>query len=401
MIVHLFWLSAYTLPPPHIVNLRLLVPFFDPTVKDWSLTARLMRWLTFLWLALGVFVLFSASYYHGESEKKDGLYYFNRQIFYILISLPIFNAIVHSPLRKPLKVAHWILLGILVLLLLTTLTGMGQNTMGATRWIAIGPIQIQPSELIKPFLVLQGAKLFGRWEQYPTKVKVTWLVVFAIVLLAILKQPNLSTTSLCGMGLWSIAFAAGLPLRYLTGTAIGGALVAGMSLMIHSYQRARMLSFLDPWAQSQGDGFQLVQSLITIGSGGLWGNGFGLSQQKLDYLPIQDTDFIFSVFAEEFGLVGSVLLLVLIMSYATLGLLIARRSNHRVHRLIAVGATAFIVIQSLFNIGVAAGVLPTTGLPLPMFSYGGSSMVASLIQSALLIRVARESAEAKVISLRS
>jgi cell division protein FtsW len=383
------------------VNLRLLVPFFDPTVKDWSLTARLMRWLTFLWLALGVFVLFSASYYHGESEKKDGLYYFNRQIFYILISLPIFNAIVHSPLRKPLKVAHWILLGILVLLLLTTLTGMGQNTMGATRWIAIGPIQIQPSELIKPFLVLQGAKLFGRWEQYPTKVKVTWLVVFAIVLLAILKQPNLSTTSLCGMGLWSIAFAAGLPLRYLTGTAIGGALVAGMSLMIHSYQRARILSFIDPWAQSQDDGFQLVQSLIAIGSGGLWGNGFGLSQQKLDYLPIQDTDFIFSVFAEEFGLVGSVLLLVLIMSYATLGLLIARRSNHRVHRLIAVGATAFIVIQSLFNIGVAAGVLPTTGLPLPMFSYGGSSMVASLIQSALLIRVARESAEAKVISLRS
>jgi cell division protein FtsW len=381
------------------VNLRLLIPFFDPTVKDWSLTARLMRWLTFLWLAVGMFVLFSASYYHGEVEKKDGLFYFNRQILAIAISLVIFNAIVHSPLRKPLKVSHWILLGILALLLLTVLTSMGQNTMGATRWIAIGPIQIQPSELIKPFLVLQGAKLFGRWEQYPTKVRVTWLVVFAIVLLAILKQPNLSTTSLCGMGLWSIAFAAGLPLRYLTGTAIGGGLVAGMSLMMHSYQRSRMLSFLNPWLDERGDGFQLVQSLIAIGSGGLSGKGFGLSNQKLDYLPIQDTDFIFSVFAEEFGLIGSVLLLVLVMSYATLGLLIARRTHHPVHRLIAVGATTFIVLQSLFNIGVAAGTLPTTGLPLPMFSYGGSSMVASLIQSALLIRVARESAEAKVIKI--
>jgi cell division protein FtsW len=381
------------------VNLRLLIPFFDPTVKDWSLTARLMRWLTFLWLAIGMFVLFSASYYHGEVEKKDGLFYFNRQILAIVISLVIFNAIVHSPLRKPLRVAQWILLGILVLLLLTVLTGMGQSTMGATRWIAIGPIQIQPSELIKPFLVLQGAKLFGRWEQYPTKVRVTWLVVFAIVLLAILKQPNLSTTSLCGMGLWSIAFAAGLPLRYLTGTAIGGGLVAGMSLMMHSYQRSRMLSFLNPWLDERGDGFQLVQSLIAIGSGGLSGKGFGLSHQKLDYLPIQDTDFIFSVFAEEFGLIGSVLLLVLVMSYATLGLLIARRTNHPVHRLVAVGATTFIVLQSLFNIGVAAGTLPTTGLPLPMFSYGGSSMVASLIQSALLIRVARESAAAKVIKI--
>jgi cell division protein FtsW len=373
---------------------------FDPTVKDWSLTARLMRWLTFLWLAIGMFVLFSASYYHGEVEKKDGLFYFNRQIVAIVISLFIFNAIVHSPLSKPLKVAHWILLGILVLLLLTVLTGMGQNTMGATRWIAIGPVQIQPSELIKPFLVLQGAKLFGRWEQYPIKVRVTWLVVFAIVLLAILKQPNLSTTSLCGMGLWSIAFAAGLPLRYLTGTAIGGGMVAGVSLMMHSYQRSRMLSFLNPWLDERGDGFQLVQSLLAIGSGGLSGKGFGLSHQKLDYLPIQDTDFIFSVFAEEFGLVGSLLLLIMVMSYATLGLLIARRAHDPVHRLIAVGATTFIVIQSLFNVGVAAGTLPTTGLPLPMFSYGGSSMVASLIQSALLVRVARESAEAKVIKIR-
>jgi cell division protein FtsW len=373
------------------VNLRLLVPFFDPTVKDWSLTARLMRWLTFLWLTIGTIVLFSASYYHGAGEKKDGLFYFNRQIAFIFVSLLIFNAIVHAPLGKLLKMAHWILLGILGLLLLTVLTSLGHNTMGATRWIGIGPIQIQPSELIKPFLVLQGAKLFGKWDQYSIKFRAVWLSVFAIVLLAILKQPNLSTTSLCAIGLWSIAFAAGLPLRQLAGTAVGGLLVAGISLLLNAYQRSRMLSFIDPWKSAQGDGFQLVQSLLAIGSGGIFGSGFGTSQQKLDYLPIQDTDFIFSVFAEEFGLIGGLLLLVMVMSYATLGLYIASRSQHPVHRLVAVGATAFIVIQALFNVGVAAGVLPTTGLPLPMFSYGGSSMVASLIQSALLIRVARES----------
>jgi cell division protein FtsW len=373
------------------VNLRLLVPFFDPTVKDWSLTARLMRWLTFLWLTIGAIVLFSASYYHGDAEKKDGLFYFNRQVAFIFVSLFIFNAIIHTPLRKSLKTAHWILLGILGLLLLTVLTSLGHNTMGATRWIGIGPIQIQPSELIKPFLVLQGAKLFGKWDQYSTKFKGIWLSIFAIVLLAILKQPNLSTTSLCAIGLWSIAFAAGLPFRQLAGTAVGGLFVAGLSLLINAYQRSRMLSFLDPWKSAQGDGFQLVQSLLAIGSGGIFGSGFGSSQQKLDYLPIQDTDFIFSVFAEEFGLIGGLLLLVMVMSYATLGLYIASRSQHPVHRLVAVGATTFIVIQALFNVGVAAGALPTTGLPLPMFSYGGSSMVASLIQSALLIRVARES----------
>ncbi len=359
-----------------------------------------MRWLTFLWLAIGLFVLFSASYYHGEMEKQDGMYYFNRQIMAIAISLILFNFIIHIPLQKPLRVSSWVLIGILILLLLTVFTSVGKNTMGATRWIAIGPIQLQPSELIKPFLVLQGAKIFGRWDKYSIKVRAIWLGVFAIALLAILKQPNLSTTSLCAIGLWSIAFAAGLPLRYLAGTALGGMSVAWLSMVINPYQMTRMLSFLNPWANPRGDGFQLVQSSLAIGSGGLLGKGFGLSQQKLDYLPIQDTDFIFSVFAEEFGLIGGILLLIMVMSYATLGLSIALRTHHPVHRLVALGATTFIVLQSLFNIGVASGTLPTTGLPLPMFSYGGSSIVASLIQSALLIRVARESKAAKVIPLR-
>jgi cell division protein FtsW len=381
------------------VNLRLLIPFFDPTVKDWSLTARLMRWLTFLWLAIGLFVLFSASYYQGEIDNKNGFSYFNRQIIFIVISLFIFNVIVHTPLQKILKVSHWILFGILILLLLV-LTGMGIKTNGATRWIGYGPIQIQPSELIKPFLVLQGAKLFGRWQQYPMKVKVIWLGIFAIVLVAILKQPNLSTTSICAIGLWSIAFAAGLPLRYLAGTAIGAASVAVLSIVLNEYQQDR-LSFLNPWAPQYryGEGYQLIHSLLAIAPGGLWGKGFGMSIQKLGYLSEHHTDFIFAVFAEEFGLVGGVLLLLMIMTYATLGLFIASRSLHPVHRLVAVGTTTFIVIQSLINIGVAVGTFPTTGVPLPMFSYGGTSIIASLIQSALLIRVARESAIAPVAQL--
>lgn len=359
-----------------------------------------MRWLTFLWLAIGLFVLFSASYYHGEIDKNDGYYYFFRQILAISVSLVVFNIIVHLPLQKPLKAAPLGIIVMLVLLLFTIFTGAGKNTMGATRWIALGPIQLQPSEIIKPFLVLQGARLFSRWDKYSLRVRVTWLVIFILVLIAILKQPNLSTTSLCAIGLWSIAFAAGLPWRYLAGTALGGLLVAWLSTIVNPYQMTRILSFLNPWANPRIEGYHQVQSLLAIGSGGLWGRGFGLSQQKLGYLPIQDTDFIFSVFAEEFGLIGGILLLIMIMSYATLGLSIAFRSNHPVHRLVAIGATLFIVLQSLFNIGVACATLPPTGLPLPMFSYGGSSIVASLIQSALLIRVARESTAAKVIPLR-
>jgi cell division protein FtsW len=381
------------------VNLRLLIPFFDPTVKDWSLTARLMRWLTFLWLAIGLFVLFSASYYYGEINNKNSYFYFSRQILFIMIGLFIFNIIVHTPLQKILKVSHWILFGILVLLLMV-LTVMGKTTGGASRWIGYGPIQIQPSELIKPFLVLQGAKLFGRWQKHPTKVKVIWLGIFAIILLAILKQPNLSTTSICAIGLWSIAFAAGLPLRYLAGTAIGAASVAVLSIVLTTYQRER-LSFLDPWASEYrySLNYQLTHSLLAIAPGGIWGKGFGMSIQKLGYLSEQYTDFIFAIFAEEFGFIGGVLLLLMIMTYATVGLFIASRTSHPVHRLIAVGTTTFIVLQSLINIGVAVGTFPTTGVPLPMFSYGGTSIIASLIQSALLIRVARESAIAPVVHL--
>jgi cell division protein FtsW len=160
------------------------------------------------------------------------------------------------------------------------------------------------------------------------------------------------------------------------------------------------MSFLNPWADPMQDGYQLIQSLLAVGSGGIWGSGFGLSQQKLFYLPIQYTDFIFAVFAEEFGFVGGLLLLLLLMVYATLALIVALKTQNPVHRLVAIGAMIFMVGQSLLNIGVATGVLPTTGLPLPLVSYGGNSMIASLLVAALLIRVARESTEAEIVPIK-
>jgi cell division protein FtsW len=160
------------------------------------------------------------------------------------------------------------------------------------------------------------------------------------------------------------------------------------------------MSFLNPWADPRQDGYQLIQSLLAVGSGGTWGTGFGLSQQKLFYLPIQYTDFIFAVFAEEFGFTGSLLLLLLLLVYATLALIVAIKARNPVHRLVAMGAMILMLGQSLLNIAVATGALPTTGLPLPLISYGGNSMIASLLVAGLLIRVARESTEAEVVSIQ-
>ncbi len=381
------------------VNLRSFIPFFDPSVQEWSLEARLLRWLTFLWLFVGLVVLFSASYPVADSNFADGLYYFKRQVLWGIVGLVGFTIIVNTPLRYLLGTAHWWVMILLGLILATLIPGLGTTAGGATRWLSIGPIPIQPSELIKPFLVLQSAKIFGNWDRLSWSVRLSWLGVFALMLVGILLQPNLSTTAFCGMTIWLIALAAGLPYLYLGGTAFAGILLATISISLQSYQRRRIMSFTNPWADAMGDGYQLVQSLLAIGSGGAWGSGFGLSQQKLFYLPIQYTDFIFAVFAEEFGFVGCLLLLLLLMTYATLALIVAMKAQNILHRLVAIGVMILMVGQSLLNIGVAAGALPTTGLPLPLFSYGGNSMIASLVAAALLIRVARESSEAEVLSL--
>jgi len=382
------------------VNLLRLIPIFDNSVSSWGLEARLLRWLTLTWMFIGLIILFSASYPVADERQGDGLYYFKRQILWAIASLIIFNIIVNLPLRKILGVSHWFLIFFLMLIFLTLVPGLGKKAFDAARWISIGPIPIQPSELIKPFLVLQSATLFGKWEKLRWGIRLSWLGVFGLVLLGILAQPNLSTTALCGMTIWFIALAAGIPYKYLGGTAFGGVMLAIISISIKEYQRKRIMSFMNPWADATGDGYQLVQSLLAVGSGQTSGVGFGLSQQKLFYLPIQDTDFIFAIFSEEFGFIGGILLLLMLAIFATLGLIIALKSKNLTSQLVAIGVVVVMVGQSLLHIGVTTGALPTTGLPLPMFSYGGNSMVASLISSALLIRVARESSEADVVPLR-
>jgi cell division protein FtsW len=367
--------------------------------KDWAIEARLLRWLTFLWIFIGLAVLFSASYPVADADMGDGLYYFKRQIASIAIGLIGFNLLVYSPLRYILGIADWFVLLLLLVIFLTLLPGMGTTVNGATRWLAIGSFLVQPSELIKPFLVLQSARIFGQWERLQWPTRLLWIGIFALTLAGILLQPNLSTAALCGMMIWLIALAAGLPWSYLGSAAGTGVMLAVISVSIKEYQRRRLISFLNPWADPAQDGYQLIQSLLAVGSGGIWGTGYGLSQQKLFYLPIQYTDFIFAVFAEEFGLIGGLLLLLLLATYATVGLRVAIRARNSVHQLVAIGVVVLLIGQSLLNIGVVTGALPTTGLPFPLLSYGGNSVIASLMAAGLLIRVARESSGAEVLSL--
>lgn len=383
------------------VKLRRLIPFLDPSVQDWAAEARWLHWLTFFWLSMGLVVLFSSTLHMDQNGVGDGLALFGRQILWVILGLGAFYLAVNTPLQRSLKLSRICFFVLLVLIFATRIPGIGASVNGASRWILLGPIPLQPSELMKPFLILQSAYIFGRWLRLPLRERLSWLGIFAVVLVGILTQPNLSTTALCGITLWLIALAAGLSLRGLGLTALGGLGLATLSIFRNEYQMRRILSFMNPWTDSLGDGYQLSQSLLAVGSGGVTGTGFGGSLQKQFYLPFAHTDFIFSIFSEEFGLLGGCFLLLLLFAYSLLSLRVIARTTHPTHRLVGVGAMILLIGQSLIHIGVSIGVLPTTGLPLPLFSYGGSSMMASLVIAGLLIRVARESQEAEVVPLQA
>ncbi|MGY2837275.1 FtsW/RodA/SpoVE family cell cycle protein [Thermostichus sp. MS-CIW-41] len=362
-------------------------PFRDP----WNAEARWLRWLTLIWLVLGLLMLFSASYPVAQRITGDGLYFFKRQLLWAGLGLGCFWVLVRIPLRRWFPWAGILCLLGVGLVWATQVPGLGVSRLEASRWLDLKVIPvIQPSELLKPLLVLQGSWIFGRWFHHPPWFRILWVVIFAFALLGILAQPNLGTTAICGLTLWAMAWTAGIPAFTLLATAGLGILAAVVSILSKDYQRRRILAFLDPWGNAQGDGYQLVQSLLAIGSGGLWGKGYGLSQQKLFYLPIQYTDFIFSVYAEEFGLAGSLFFLGLLTFYTLLGWRVMGRCRELTIRLVACGCLMFLVGQSLMNIGVVTGVLPTTGVPLPLFSHGGSSILAGLITAGLLVRAARE-----------
>jgi cell division protein FtsW len=366
-------------------------PAAKPWWDSWNAEARWLRWLTLVWLGIGLAVLFSASYPVAQQTTGDGLYFFKRQLLWAGLGLACFTLLVRIPLQRWFPWAGILCLLGIGLVWATQVPGLGVSRLDASRWLDLKVIPvIQPSELLKPLLVLQGAWVFGRWFEHPRWFRRVWVGLFALGLLGILTQPNLGTTAICGLTLWVMAWTAGVPLFALLATAGLGTLAAVVSILSKDYQRRRILAFLDPWGNARGDGYQLVQSLLAIGSGGWWGKGYGLSQQKLFYLPIQYTDFIFAVYAEEFGLVGSLFFLVLLGSYTWVSLRVMWRCPDLPTRLVACGCLMFLVGQALLNIGVVSGMLPTTGVPLPLVSYGGSSILSALIVAGLLVRAARE-----------
>jgi cell division protein FtsW len=286
------------------------------------------------------------------------------------------------------------LLGIaFVLLVLVKVPGLGVEINGARRWLGAGPLQFQPSEVMKLALVLYAVRVLADKPKLvlePRLLAPLGMVVGAAALL-IASQPDLGTALVVGFTMTALLVAAGIPLRHLlVGTAAMAVLVLLFAL-VEPYRRARLTSFINPWEDAAGAGFQSVQGQIALGSGGLFGRGLGASTQKALYLPEAHTDFILAIIGEELGVFGVAVLLFLYGLIAYAGLRIAKAARERYLQLLAAGLTAMVLCQASLNVFTVLGLAPLTGVPLPFISYGSTNLCVLLAAMGLLLNVARRS----------
>lgn len=346
-----------------------------------------------LLMMCGLLTLFSATYYKAV-DQGDALLEVKKQL--IGVGLGAFlmfltSRIPYSFWQKP-RVVMLALTGSFALLVLVLIPGIGVYVNGSRRWLNIAGLSFQPSELAKIASVMYLASTLNfRLKQ----VERLWtgilplLVVPAAMFLLILQQPNLSTAGSIMIVAVLMMLLAGAKWKHLSLMGVVGLAVGFAYAWVEPYRRERLLSFRNPFAQMSDEGYQLSQSLIAIGSGGLFGRGLGQGRQKFSYLPYPESDFIFAIIGEDFGLFGCCVVILLFVAFAIAGMRIALNCQDRYGCLLAAGITAMISVQAFINIGVVVGILPTTGLPLPFFSAGGTSISLLMAAVGILFNISR------------
>jgi cell division protein FtsW len=355
-------------------------------------------------LAGGAVMVYSASSAEALVQQGDAAYYLKRYVMLAVFGLVAMHFISKHDLRKLKALTPLAVLGAFTLTAAVMVPGIGVTVNGATRWLGAGPLQFQPSELLKFALVLYSAQLLAaRPKQLQTLggvIKPLLLVVgFACALL--MKQPDMGTALVVCFMIGALLIAAGVPMRHL-GVILGVAvLLITILAIVEPYRRARLMSFADPWQDAGGAGFQAVQSMIAIGSGGFFGVGLGESVQKVFYLPEAHTDMILAIIGEELGVLGISILASLYGLIGYAGYRTAKLARDRYSMLLAAGVTSLILAQACLNFFAVMGLAPLTGVPLPFVSYGNSNLIVMLGGMGLLLNVAAHGGLAKRKPLRS
>jgi cell division protein FtsW len=346
-------------------------------------------------LLLGLLMVLNTTYFLGIERKGDAFHFFKLQLAHIVVGFVFLMILSQFSLAGLRRIVMPLFIASVVMLLLLYVPGLGLIKGGARRWLKLGPVIAEPSELVKFALVFFLAKFLSARQERIREFKHGPLAVFLIVgpiTLLILKQPDFGSTVMIALILFAMLWAAGARWQHLA-VAGGGALgLLAFQAVAKSYRMKRLTTFLDPWSVARGAGFQLVQSFIALGEGGKWGVGLGAGRQKMFYLPEAHTDFVFAVVGEEFGLIGAAVVIALFLVILFRGMRIAHDEPDPFASLLAVGLTALLSIQALINMSVVIGLIPTKGLPLPFLSYGGTSIIIAMAALGALLALGRRPA---------
>ena len=362
---------------------------------------KLLFMATLLLVSTSVVMVYSASAVVAMETQKDPSVFLFKQGTWALLGLclmPISMRLDYRMYRQPIVI--WTALAMTGTALLAVLV-VGTERNGATRWLGLGPLGIPPSELAKIAVIIFIAALLEKRMDRIDEPKHALLpigIVLGIVVALILAEPDLGTSVSVVMIAAVMVFAAGINYRYVVGLFLASLPALYALLYFSEYRRRRVLAFLDPWADPLGDGYQMIQSMIAVGTGGVFGRGLMGGVQKLFYLPEPHNDFIYSVIAEELGLIGASVVLVCFCVITWRGLRTAMRAPDRFGSFLALGLTTMVAFQALFNISVVLGLLPTKGIPLPFVSYGGSSLIINLIGMGILLNVSQHASSSHVVT---
>lgn len=351
--------------------------------------------VTFLLLGFGLIMVGSAGVAYGKLRFDDGDFFLKRQAVSAMVGIVALYVFQRIPYVFWRKMAMPIFFGGIVLLVLVLIPGVGTTASGAARWIALGPVPFQPSEFMKLGLIIYFAAFFsgggGKRTADFLEGTLPFLLLMGLIAVLLISQPDVGTLGIMFMIAFSIFFASGARLSHL-GALIGAGVAGVIGLVLAApYRMRRMLVFLDPEHDPSGAGYQMKQALIALGSGGVFGVGLGRGRQKFLYLPEPMTDSIFAVIGEELGMLGCLALVALFLFFAYRGIRIAHRAPDDFGRLLAVGIVAWIVFQAFVNIFAITGLMPLTGIPLPLISYGGTSVAVVLAAIGILLNISKGS----------
>lgn len=344
-------------------------------------------------LAIGSIMVFSSSYYYAQYNiKSDAYHFFRKQMVMLALGFIAMFFMMNFDYRKLGKWSPIIMVGAMVMLILVLIPGIGAYRNGARRWIVIAGQDFQPSEIAKLAVILFFSfSLSKRKDQLQSFFKglMPYLILLATIAGLLLLEPHKSCTILIFLVVCTILFCAGAKIRHFL--FMGTPAIAGLAIIImfSSYARDRITAFLNPLNDPKGDGYQALQSLYAIGSGGLFGKGLGRSMQKLLYIPEPYNDFILAVLAEELGFIGVLAVLLLFLIFIWRGVKVAMSAPDTFGSLVAVGITALIAFQVIINVAVVTASMPVTGMPLPFFSYGGTSLVFLMASVGILLNISR------------